>query len=184
MLNHFLHGLEVLVLPGRAWKRINGEQYSPIKLGLYTILLSGVLFFFRTVGGVLMGIGFPWFVLEGLLFTLICIGVVLSLGLLLIPCARCSRKPVNDGHAMKLVLFSATPLWLWGFFQLIPLGFLRTFFLLLSLGHCSLLLFVGLPRLFGTEPLPTLVLSLVAASVWVIGLAILTQVFLGLAFAL
>ena len=45
---------------------------------------------------------------------------------------------------MKLALYSATPLWIWGIFQLIPLGFLRTTFLLLSLGHASWLLFTGL----------------------------------------
>jgi hypothetical protein len=184
MLNHFLHGLEVLVMPGRAWKRIDAEPYAPVKLGVYTVLLSSVTFFARTLGGVLLDIAFPWFVLEGMLFTLICIGVVLSLGLMFIPCARWARRPVNDGHAMKLALFSATPLWLWGFFQLVPSGLVRTFFLLVSLGHCCWLLFTGLPALLGTEPLHTLVLSLVAAAIWIIGLAVLTQVFLGLAFAL
>ncbi len=184
MLDHFKFGLMLLWSPRGTWRLINEAPYSPLWLAFYTLILSTGMFFFRSTGGVLLGMDFPWFALEGFLFTLICVGVGLTIGLLLIPCARFARKPVNDGHAMKLALFSATPMWLVGVFQIVPLGFVRTAALLLSLAHCCYLLFRGLPEVFGTEPVHTLWLSLAASAVWVLGLSIFTQVFLGVAFAL
>jgi hypothetical protein len=184
MLNHFIHGLEVFVLPTKGWVRIESAPYSPLRLGAYTVSLAGVLFFFRTAGSGLQGIGFPWFVLEGLLFTLICLGVVLTLGLLFIPCVRFASKPVDDGHAMKLALYSATPIWIWGVFQLVPVGAVRTTCLLLSLGHASWLMFTGLIQMFGMGVGRTLVFGLIASALWVLGLVVLTQVFLKLAFTL
>ena len=184
MIGHFINGLRLVFTPGRAWVDIGDQPYSPLAMALFTLGLSGMMFFFRSLGGLLMGMSFPWFMLEGLLFSLICIGVSLTIGLLLIPCARFARRPVNDGHAMKLALFSATPLWFWSFFQVLPFGFVRTGALLLSLAHCCVILFKGLPEIFGTEPMHTLLLALIASTLWILGLALFTQVFLGVAFAL
>ena len=183
MLDHFRFGLMLIFSPRSGWEAINETPYSPGTLALYTLVLAFPLFIFRSLGTLLDGVSFPWFALEGLLFTLICLGASLTLGLLLIPCARFARRPVNDGHAMKLALFSSTPVWLFSFAQLLPVGLVRTTVLLLSLGHGCVLLFLGLPTLYGTEPVFTLMLSLVASALWVLGLALFTQVFLGMAFS-
>lgn len=182
-LRFFIFGLELLILPQRAWKRISHEPYVPWKLALYTLLLSMGVFVFRGLGNWLLDLSFPWSLLEAALFWLICLGVVLSTGLILIPCGRFARRPVDDGHAMKLALFAATPIWLGSIFQAVPFGFVRAFFLLLTLAHASVLIFTGLPRVFGTEPVHTLVLSLLTAGVMVLGTTLLTQVFLNVAFS-
>lgn len=178
------YGALLLVSPRQGWTRIGRDKYNALLLAVYTLSLAFPMFLFRALGGWLQGFSPLWAFLESLLFTLICVGTSLSIGLFLIPCARFARRPVNDGHAMRLALFSASPLWAWSFLQLIPVGFVRTLVLLLSLAHCSFLLFAGLPRLFGTEPLYTLTLALLLSGTWVLSVVLLTQVFLGMAFAL
>ena len=184
MLKHFGLGFKLMVSPKKGWDEIGNLPYSPWLLAGFTLILSMGVFVSRSVGSAWMGMKFPWFLLEGLLFTLICIGVSLSIGLVLIPCARFARRPVGDSHAMKLALFSSMPLWVTGVLQVIPNNLVRAMVLLLSLGHCSYLLFRGLPVIFGTEPIHTLWLALLASFVWVIGMSIMTQVFLGVAFVL
>jgi hypothetical protein len=183
-LRYLIYGGTLLFVPWRAWAKIDQEPYQPLVLALYTLVLAGPLFVFRGLGNLWLGYSALWAGLEALLFVLICVGTALSIGLFLIPCARFAHRSVNDGHAMRLALFSATPLWFWALPQVAPIPPLRTFFLLASLAHASLLLFVGLPRLFATEPLYTLTLSLLLAGTWVLSVVLLTQVFLGMAFAL
>lgn len=184
MVNHLILGLQLLVAPSRAWRAINDETYSPLALAVYTGIFATLVFLFRTIGALLSGMGAPWFALEALLFTLICVGGALSIGLLLMPFGRLARHRINDGHAMKLALYSATPLWAFSVFQIIPSHMVRAFFLLGSLGYACFLLFLGLPRLFGTEPSHTLVISLIVSGVWILGLVLFTQLFLPVAFNL
>lgn len=180
MFDHFKHGLFLLISPRRTWRAIGESPYAPAGLLLYTMMLASVAFLCRVAGSVFLGT--PWAGLEGMLFTLICLGVTLTNGLLLIPCARFARRPVNDGHAIKLAVMSATPVWLMGVFQVIPLGPLRSVALLVSLTWGSALLFAGLPNVFGTEPVPTVVVSLLVSAFWVIGVVVSVEGFLRLAF--
>ncbi len=181
MLDHFRHGAKLLYTPRRTWVSINESPYSPLKLAIYTLSMSTIAIVSRSLGGWMMGV--PWSALEGMLFGLICLGVTLTLGLLLIPAARFARRPVNDGHALKLALMSATPVWVLSVFQIIPVGFVRSFFILVSLAHACYLIFKGLPVIFGTEPVYTLGLSLAASAFWILSISLSIQVFLGMAFA-
>lgn len=172
----------LLITPRRAWAALNEAPHQPLLLAAYTAVLAFGLFVARSLGSALLGMGLGLAILEGALFTLSCVGATLAMGLALLPFARLARRRVEDGHAMKLATFSATPLWLLGVFQIIPVSALRTLILFASLGWACTLLFKGLPRLFQTEPTHTLVTALIVSAAWVIGLALVTQLLLPLAF--
>lgn len=182
---NFLHRLlRMFFQPSREWSVIRAEEQSSGKIFVNFLIVSFFIFLFRWIGGLFLHERLFWNFLESFLFTLICLGSSLSIGLFLIPCSKFARFPVNDSHAMKLSFYSSLPLGFWSFIQLVPSHTLRVFFLLIAMGHCSVFLFLGLPKMFGTEPLYTLSLSLLLSGAWVLTMVLMSQVFLGMAFAL
>lgn len=185
MKNYFLaRSIRMFFQPSREWSVIRVEEQSSGKIFLNFLFISFLIFSSRWLGGLFLHDRLFWNFLESFLFTLICLGSSLSIGLFLIPCSKFARFPVNDSHAMKLSFYSSLPLGFWSFIQLIPSHTARVFFILIAMGHCSLFLFLGFPKIFGTEPLYTLSLSLLLSGAWVLTMVLMSQVFLGMAFAL
>jgi hypothetical protein len=153
-MNAALRAKAMIVDPAAEWKRIEQESTDPFfLLSRYVVWLALVPAVFGFIGACVIGVIGPGNtsvrapLLDGLLAAVFCYGQTIAIVLLLalivnvLAPALGGRKDFDS--AFKLVVYSYTPVWLAGVFQLLP-G-LR--FLMLAGFYGAYLLVAGLPLL-------------------------------------
>jgi hypothetical protein len=166
---------EIILKPQETWQKIKQEETSlPALFTNYAAILALVPSVALLIGYSLVGSRVPMVgmfrmpiqdsLLAGFLnYVLVLLGVSLGGYVISYLAPQFDSKP-NLTHAMQLVVYSATPVWLAGIFNMIPsLSFLS----LLGL-YGVYLLYLGLPVLMETphdRVLPYMILAIVVAVV-------------------
>ncbi|HEY2528926.1 MAG TPA: Yip1 family protein [Xanthobacteraceae bacterium] len=130
-MNAALRAKAMIVDPAAEWKRIEQESTDPFfLLSRYVVWLALVPAVFGFIGACVVGVIGPGNapvrapLLDGLLAAVFCYGQTIAIVLLLalivnvLAPALGGRKDFDS--AFKLVVYSYTPVWLAGIFQLLP----------------------------------------------------------------
>ena len=178
LLIHLIHGVTLLLSPTRGWREIMEEPYELPPLVFYTVMLSTWAIFWRGLGRLLGPDSVGAALLDGVLYALMQLIIVLGVVVLVRGGRRLARRTLEEGDAGRLALYASTPMWLLSIFQAIPDERARGLALLISLGYGCTLFFRGVPLILNSEPVHTLALSIVVSVFWVVASTSMVQVVL------
>jgi len=137
----------ILLAPKAEWAKIDAEEGSTMGLFTgYAMILAalpviGTLLAFALSFGPYRFFGLNYFLVTGIASYVIGLGILYLMGIIANALAPSFDGTKNDLSAMKLVIYSATPGWIAGFFGFIP-G-LNILLSLAAFGYSAYLLYLG-----------------------------------------
>lgn len=177
---------DILITPKTEWAVIDGEPASVAGLFTGYAMILASIGPVATVIGLAM-IGYP----IGFAVTMAVIAYAISLGGVFINAVIIDALAPNFGgsknlvQATKVAVYSATPVWLAGIFNLIPqLTSLAGLIALAALAYAIYLLYLGLPRLMRVTADKAAGYVIVVIAVWIVIYLLLAFVVAGLLLSL
>lgn len=146
---------DILTRPAAEWGVIDGESatvgslFFPYALILAAIPAIALLLSVLLAAGGYAGFLFGYFLQMAITFYIVCLGLVFVFGLAIDALAPTFGSSKNNVQAMKLAVYSATPLWVGGVLLILLFGapIIEWIWLLGGFGYGAYLLYLGLPRL-------------------------------------
>jgi hypothetical protein len=181
----------ILLKPKDEWEKIKGESLPVSTLFTsYAVLLAAIPSVCQFIGLSLIGRNIPWVGLRRygfgrtlfysiFLYALSLVSVY-ALGIIINALAPTFSSKQNQENAMKIAVFSMTPVWIAGVFYVIPfIGFLAFFgslygIYLFYLGFTSSLMETPPDKVIGYVVVSIVVAAILTAIVW----SVLSAVFL------
>ena len=181
----------ILLKPKDEWEKIKGESLPISTLFTsYAVFLAAIPSICQFIGLSLIGRNIPWVGLTrygfgrmlfyAILLYVLSLVSVYALGLIINALAPTFSSKQNQENAMKIAVFSMTPVWVAGIFYLIPfLGWLAVFgslygIYLFYLGFTSSLMETPSDKVIGYVVVSIVVAAILIAIVW----AVLGTIFL------
>lgn len=139
----------ICVSPDSAWTVIAGERAEMGKLITgYVLPLAGIAAVAQVIGASWFG-SFSWALRLGLMSLALAAVMVVVISFVIDALAPTFKAEKNREQALKVAVYSATPVWLAGVLQIVPvLGVLG----ILGGLYALYLLYLGLPKLMKCPP--------------------------------
>ena len=146
---------DILMRPAAEWAVIEAEPATIANLFVpYAVVLAAIppvalLLGLLLAAGGYAGFLFGFFLQMAITFYILSIGLVFVFGLAIDALAPSFGGTKNNVQAMKLAVYSATPLWVGGVLLVLLFGapIIEWVWLLAGIGYGAYLLYLGLPRL-------------------------------------
>lgn len=146
-MNVMNRAINILTKPRTEWAVINAEPATIAGLFTGYAVILALLPLIGTLLASIVGddayryLGIGYFLTLGLVTYVIGLGILYLMGIIANALAPSFDGVKNDVSAMKLVVYSATPMWVAGFFGFIPgIGILLS---LAGFGYAAYLLYLG-----------------------------------------
>lgn len=181
----------ILIKPKEEWEKIKGESIPVSQMfSMYAAILAAIPAVCQFIGLSLIGRSIPWrgvhkyglgrSLIYAILLYLLSLVSVYVLGIIINALAPTFSSKQNQENAMKIAVFSMTPLWVAGIFYLIPfLGWLAILgslygIYLFYLGFSSSLMETPSDKVVGYVVVSIVVAVILMAVIW----AVLGAIFL------
>ncbi|MDX9723559.1 MAG: hypothetical protein RBU37_22620 [Myxococcota bacterium] len=169
--------LSLMWAPGAGWRRLRSQRLEWSALLVYCVVLALLPLFSRGVGHILGGRSVESSLAESMLFCFFQVGTASGSGVVLAATARRLGLELSDGVAQRMVLLSATPIWLLSVLYIIPApSQLWPYVLLGSLSWAALILYRGIHEYCALSLRSLTVAALSASAAWLLSSAILSQI--------
>jgi len=167
-MNLVQRAININTQPKSEWAQIAAEPTDTGKLLLgYALPLALLPFVGTLLGGLLFAgvLGFTFVLVTAILGLLISLGVLFLMGIIAGALAPSFDGRNTNNDALKLLVYSSTPVWIAGFIGgLIPLvGFLLV---LVAYGYAAYLLYLGCQTVLGVPQQKAIGYTAVVVIVW------------------
>lgn len=173
----------ILLSPKDEWKKIDEEDTTAGALFTgYAVILAlipviGTLLAVSLSIGAYRYFGFNYFLVSALSGYVIGLGILYLMGIIANALAPSFDGEKSDVSAMKLVVYSATPVWIAGFFNFIPgIGFLIS---LIGFGYSAYLLYLGSQATVKVPENKAVGYTAVTIIIWIVLSVIITAIIVG-----
>lgn len=173
---------DILTKPKQEWEVIDREPSTVASLFTgYAMILAAIGPIASILGYLLVGLPIAYGLTFALIAYVIALAGVFLNGIIINALAPTFGGTQNQVQAMKVAVYSGTPVWLVGILNILPqLAPIIALVGLLALGYGIYILYLGLPRLMRVSEDKAVGYVVVVIAAWIVIWAILSFVIIGM----